>query len=186
MARPAGNAILGREGRGEHIGPRTAFGEGEPADCFYVLLEGEVVLSRRVGADDVELNRTSQPGVYAGAVQVYLGDRVPQVYTASLRAARPSRFCVLSSAAFDQTLQDWFPMMLHLLEGLFIVSQRERLLALGSLSAEPAHELNNPAAAALRAMPSMRERVAGMRHKLGIIAAASYDRDALGTLIRLR
>ncbi len=104
MARPAGNAILGREGQVEHIGPGTAFGEGEPADCLYVRLEGEVVLSRRAGADDVELNRTSRPGVYAGAVQVYLGDRVPQVYTASLRATSPSRFYVLSSAAFDQML----------------------------------------------------------------------------------
>jgi hypothetical protein len=28
-----------------------------------------VVLSRRIGADDIEVGRTSQPGVYAGAWQ---------------------------------------------------------------------------------------------------------------------
>ncbi len=47
-------------------------------------------------------------------------------------------------------------MALHLLEGLFfgiksaqeVIGQRERLLALGSLSAGLTHELNNPAAAA--------------------------------------
>ncbi len=185
---------LCREGRVVHVDPGPVFGEGEPADCFYVLLEGEVVLSRRVGADDVEINRTSERGVYAGATQVYLGDRVPQLYTASLRATKPSRFFVLSSTAFDQMMNDWFPMALHLLEGMFIgvqasqrlVGQRERLLALGSLSAGLTHELNNPAAAAVRATSSLRERVAGMRHKLGMIAAGSYDRDALAALTRLQ
>ena len=51
-----------------------------------------------------------------------------------------------------------------------IVGQRERLLALGSLSAGLTHELNNPAAAAVRATSALRERVAGMRHKLGVLA----------------
>jgi signal transduction histidine kinase len=188
-------AWLCREGQVVHMDPGPVFGEGEPADCFYVLLDGEVVLSRRVGADDVEINRTAERGVYAGATQVYLGDRVPQVYTASLRVTRPSRFFVLIAAAFGQLMQDWFPMALHLLEGMFIgvqtsqrlVGQRERLLALGSLSAGLTHELNNPAAAAVRATSSLRERVAGMRHKLGVIAAgSSYDRDALATLTRLQ
>jgi signal transduction histidine kinase len=187
-------AWLCREGRVVQVGPGPVFGEGEPAECFYVLLDGEVVLSRRVGADDVEINRTSERGVYAGATQVYLGDRVPQVYTASLRVTRPSTFYVLSSAAFNQMMQDWFPMALHLLEGMFIgvqtsqrlVGQRERLLALGSLTAGLTHELNNPAAAAMRATASLRERVAGMRHKLGIIAAGRYDRDGLAALIRLQ
>jgi signal transduction histidine kinase len=188
-------AWLCREGQVVHMDPGPVFGEGEPAGCFYVLLDGEVVLSRRVGADDVEINRTSERGVYAGATQVYLGDRVPQVYTASLRVTTPSRFFVLSAAAFGQMMQDWFPMALHLLEGMFIgvqtsqrlVGQRERLLALGSLSAGLTHELNNPAAAAVRATSSLRERVAGMRHKLGMIAAgSSYDRDALAALTRLQ
>ncbi|HCU95034.1 MAG TPA: histidine kinase, partial [Actinobacteria bacterium] len=185
---------LCHEGRVVQVDPGPVFHEGEPAGCFYVLLDGEVVLSRRAGADDVEINRTSERGVYAGATQVYLGDRVPQVYTASLRVTRPSRFYVLSSAAFNQMMQDWFPMALHLLEGMFIgvqtsqrlVGQRERLLALGSLTAGLTHELNNPAAAAVRATASLRERVAGMRHKLGMIAARSYDRDGLAALIRLQ
>ena len=66
------------------------------------------------------------------------------------------------------------------------IGQRERLLALGSLTAGLTHELNNPAAAAMRATSSLRERVAGMRHKLGTIASGPYDRVALETLIRLQ
>jgi signal transduction histidine kinase len=85
-------------------------------------------------------------------------------------------------------------MALHLLEGLFYgnqrtqeaVGQRERLLALGSLSAGLTHELNNPAAAAVRATSSLRDRVAGMRHKLAKIAGGTWDRSQLVTLIELQ
>ncbi len=61
------------------------YAEGDPATRFYVLLDGTMVLSRRVGGDDIEAGRTSQRGVYAGAWQAYLGDRVPQRYPSSMR-----------------------------------------------------------------------------------------------------
>jgi signal transduction histidine kinase len=181
-------------GRTEAVEPGPVYAEGDPATCFYVLLEGTVVTSRRVGDDDVEITRTSQRGVYAGAFQAYLGDRVPQVYTNSMRVTVPSRFFVLAADEFARIVHDWFPMAVHLLEGLFFgnqafqqrVSQRERLLALGSLSAGLTHELNNPAAAALRATAALRERVAGMRHKLKILAGGSYRQADLDTLVGIQ
>ncbi len=187
-------AWLCRNGHVERIEPGPVYVEGEPAACFYVLLEGALVLSRRVGADDVDITRTSGRGVYAGAFMAYLGDRVPQTYNNSLRVTERSRFFVLEAAAYAQLMREWFPMAVHLLEGLFFgaqsaqqaLGQRERLLALGTLSAGLTHELNNPAAAAVRATSALRERVAGMRHKLGMIAAGPYDRAALETLIRLQ
>jgi signal transduction histidine kinase len=187
-------AWLCREGHIEQFEAGPVFAEGEPAERCYVLLDGVLVLSRRVGTEDVEVVRTSQRGAYAGAFQAFLGDQVPQLYTASLRVPEPSRLFVLSSVAYTQMIHQWFPMALHLLEGLFfnfqnaqqIIGQRERLLALGSLSAGLTHELNNPAAAAVRATSALRERVAGMRHKLGMIAAGPYDRVALEGLIRLQ
>jgi signal transduction histidine kinase len=185
---------LCRDGRVERFEPGYAYREGEPATCFYVLLDGEVALSRQVGADDVETNRSSLRGSYAGAWNAFLGDRVAQVYNNSMRVTRTSRFFVLDADVFARMMQSWFPMALHMLEGLFFgirsseqaISQRERLLALGSLSAGLTHELNNPAAAAVRATSSLRERVAGMRHKLALIAAGPYDRATLETLIRLQ
>jgi signal transduction histidine kinase len=183
------------KGHVEVMEPGFVYREGEPATCFYVLLEGSVVVSRRVGADDVEVSRTSQRGVYGGAFQAYLGDRVPQTYTNSLRGSETSRFFVLSADHFAELMREWFPMAVHLLEGLFFggqstkqaIGQRERLLALGSLSAGLTHELGNPAAAALRATSTLRERVAGMRHKLGMIAAADrFDRVTLEALIKLQ
>ena len=187
-------AWLCRAGHVERIEPGPVYREGDPAACFYVLLDGTMVLSRRVGVDDVEVTRTSSAGVYAGAFQAYMGDRVPQVYNSSLRVTAPSRFFVLDATVYAQMMREWFPMAVHLLEGAFFgsqstqqaIGQRERLLALGTLSAGLTHELNNPAAAAVRATSALRERVAGMRHKLGMIAAGPYNRATLETLIRLQ
>ena len=172
---------LCERGHVELIETGPVYAEGAAATCFYVLLEGTVVMSRRVGADDIEVGRTSVRGVYSGAFTAYLGDRMPQTYQNSLRTAEPSRFFVLDADVFAELMREWFPMAVHLLEGLFFgnknaqqaIGQRERLLALGSLSAGLTHELNNPAAAAVRATSTLRERVAGMRHKLGMIAGAS-------------
>ena len=185
---------LCRKGRVVLAEPGPVYTEGDPATCLYVLLSGTVVLTRRLGEDDVEVNRTSSPGAYAGAFTAYLGDRVPQIYLNSMQVTEPSRFFVLDAAKFGQLMNDWFPMAVHLLEGLFFgnkntqeaIGQRERLLALGSLSAGLTHELNNPASAAVRATASLRERVAGMRHKLGLIASGRLDAAALTTLIGLQ
>src|SRR6478736_2255978 len=111
-----------------------------------------------------------------------------------MRAVVPSRFFVLDAEKLAEMMREWFPMALHMLEGLFFgiqnvqqtVAQRERLLALGSLSAGLTHELNNPAAAAVRATASLRDRVAGMRHKLGIIASGAYEPATLNALIRIQ
>ena len=56
---------LCREGRVESVEPSWVYREGERADDFYVLLEGSIVLTRRVGEDDVEVIRTDQRGAYA-------------------------------------------------------------------------------------------------------------------------
>ncbi|MGW7610535.1 ATP-binding protein [Streptomyces sp. NPDC054766] len=185
---------LCREGRTEQFDPGPVYTEGDPATCFYVLLEGTVVMSRRVGADDVEISRTSKRGVYAGAMQAYLSSPDDARYKGSMRVTELSRFFVLPAATFSAILRDWFPMAVHLLEGMFFgsqnaqrtVGQRERLLALGSLSAGLTHELNNPAAAAVRATSSLRDRVAHMRQKLGMIASGPYARDALETLVEIQ
>ncbi|HEY4463989.1 MAG TPA: ATP-binding protein [Streptosporangiaceae bacterium] len=185
---------LCRDGRVEMIPAGPLYTEGEPATCFYVLLEGTLVMSRRVGADDIEVNRTSSPGVYAGAFQAYMGDRVPQIYNNSVRVTVPSRFFVLDAPCFAQMMNEWFPLAVHLLEGAFFgnrrtqeaVGQRERLLALGSLSAGLTHELNNPAAAAVRATESLRERVAGMRHKLALLTKKPYHIPTLENLVELQ
>src|SRR5215467_11197209 len=187
-------AWLCEHGQVIETGPGQVYTEGEPAEYLYVLLTGTIVMSRRIGDDDVEVNRTSSRGVYAGAFLAYLRDRVPQVYNNSLRAAESCRFFTLDAATFAQLMDDWFPMAVHLLEGLLFgtrntqeaIGQRERLLALGTLSAGLTHELNNPAAAAVRATGSLRERLGRMRSKLATVAATGHDAPFLATLVHLQ
>ncbi|MFC9748388.1 ATP-binding protein [Streptomyces niveus] len=172
----------------------VVYREGDPATCFFVLLRGAISLHRVLHGDDVEVNRTDQRGVYSGATRAYLGDRVEQSYPHTMRAVSDAEFFVLPADEFAYAVRTWFPMALHLLEGLFfgtraanaIVNERERLLALASLSAGLTHELNNPAAAALRATAGLRERVTGMRHKLAMIADGRLDGAALHTLVGLQ
>ncbi|WP_067704363.1 ATP-binding protein [Nocardia jejuensis] len=187
-------AWLCRDGRVEIFEPGLVFREGDPATCFYVLMDGEVRLTKMSGGEEIELVRTDHHGSYAGAWTAYMGDKVDQNYNGSFYVTRPSKFFVLDAGTFARMVQEWFPMALHLLEGVFfgnrnsneILGQRERLLALGSLSAGLTHELNNPAAAAVRATSSLRERVAGMRHKLKMMAHGKFDSNTLEALVQLQ
>jgi signal transduction histidine kinase len=168
--------------------------EGQPAECFYVLLSGQMTMSRLVGGTEVETVRTSDRGVYSGAVQFYFGDRLEQRYPATVRAITDASFLALPAQPFSAVFRRWYPMAVHLLEGLFIgsrnsnelVGQRERLLALGKLTAGLTHELNNPAAAAARATAALRERFAGMRHKLALLSEGKLDGEVLRSLTVLQ
>ncbi len=168
------------------------FAEGDPAESFYVLLSGTLSLTRRVQQDDVETVRTDQRGVYMGATRAYVREEpgVPRTYVASMRAVSECAFFVLSSDAFSTMIREWFPMALHLLEGLFfgmrnsqvLIGERQRLAALGSLTSGLMHELNNPAAAIVRATSALRDRVAGMRHKLAMLADGRIRPEQLQAL----
>jgi signal transduction histidine kinase len=186
-------AMLCTNGRIQTYQPGPICVEGEPATCFYVLIEGELIMSKLSGGQDIETNRTSQRGVYCGAWQAFTGEQ-QQAYSTSVSVTRPSRFFVLDAPAFAHFMQDQFPMAVHLLDGIAvgtertrrIIDNREKLLALGQLSAGLTHQLNNPAAATARAAAELRDRVAGMRHKLAMLADGTVSPEALRALVRLQ
>jgi signal transduction histidine kinase len=171
-------------------GGAAVYREGEPAEALWVLLDGGLRLTRLMGGEDVVISETTARGVYAGATRAYVDEPDP-VYTNSVITTQASSFFRIPGQDFAALMRRWFPMAVHLLDGLYIgirnsegtFRQREHLARLGTLSANLAHELNNPAAAAVRATGQLRERVAGMRHKLGMIASGPIDRSAIAQLV---
>jgi signal transduction histidine kinase len=174
-------------------GGATVYREGDPADCLYVLLNGGLRLSRRVGTEDIVVNETSMRGVYGGAIRAFMQDP-NDTYPNSITTTGPSSFFRLPASDFSYLMRHWFPMSVHLLDGIYIgvrnteaqVRQREHLAHLGTLSANLAHELNNPAAATVRATAQLRERFATIRHKLSFLAAGDFDTAIMGKLIALQ
>ncbi|WP_131742243.1 ATP-binding protein [Actinomadura roseirufa] len=179
---------------GEHPAGDLICAQGDPAEFLYVLLEGEMVMSQNVRGHTVEINRTSRPGTYGGAVQAYLDDQIEQKYAHTLRAVRPSRVFALPARKFAKAVRVWFPMATHLLAGVFFgmnnlrraVDQRERLTALGTITAGLTHELNNPAAAAARASAELGDRLLGAQRRLADLAAQGVDCTHLSALVTLR
>jgi signal transduction histidine kinase len=172
-----------------------AIHEGELADKFFVLLSGTIALTRRVGPDDVQTTRTEQRGVYMGATQAYIRDEgVEHKYLLSMRALDDADFFVMSATDFSWLIREWYPMAQHLMEGLLPgvfttqdeISERQRLVALGALSAGLMHEINNPAAASARATGALRRRLADMRHKLAMLAAGKVAPERLDALVELQ
>jgi signal transduction histidine kinase len=175
-------------------GGQSVYNEGEPATCLFVLLSGTMSMHRRVENTEVETGRTNQRGVYSGATQSFVKGMSDLPYWGSARAVTDCDFWVISAEDFGEKFREWFPMAMHMLEGLTmgfrssqaIIGQRERLLSLGRLSAGLTHELNNPAAAAVRATASLRERVSRMRGKLAHLATSDVDPKALVALTDLQ
>jgi len=136
------------------------FTEGRPADDWWVLLEGTVALIRQVGTEESVLGYMTEPGQWAGGFAAW--DEFG-VYFATGRAENPGRVLRLAAPELRRLSQQWFPFGLHFIDGLVntvrriesTARQREALVALGTLSAGLAHELNNPASAATRAVDAL-------------------------------
>lgn len=167
--------------------------EGEPAAFFYVLLDGEIALSKRSGDRDIDIWRASRPGSYCGAWSAFLLDE-DLTYENTATLTRPSRLFALEARAFGTFLQTEFPMATHLLVGHShgrlhqrrILGPHDRLVALGQLTAGLTHELNNPAAAAVRAASELRDRIGGMRQRLADLADGTVAPGAVRSLVELQ
>ena len=170
----------------------TIYRVGEPATCLYVLLEGTLSMVMRAAGGELEVNRTDHRGTYAGAFMAFLDLPMARSYSTSLRAVTDCRFWVLGAEDFGRAVREWFPMATHMLEGFAIqgmgsqqtVSTRERLVALGTVTAGLTHELNNPATATARATATLAERLAGLWDELAGLAGA-LDGGQLAELVDL-
>src|SRR6266566_280950 len=138
------------------------FQEGEAADFCWVLVEGRVELLRRTRWEESVAGVMERPGVWAGGFRAW-SDQAG--YLATGRGASPGVVLRVPAAALGERARAWFPFGVHLIEGFFqtvrnmeaLSRQREALAALGTLAAGLAHEINNPASAAVRAAGALQD-----------------------------
>ena len=173
----------------EYPAGATIHTEGAPASCFLVLLSGTLAMSRRVQGGELELTRTDHRGAYTGAFNFYLSqaERARRSTRRPSRAVTDCRLFELPAAELGKAFREWYPMATHLLEGVSTqgmenreaIERHERLVALGSLTAGLTHELNNPVAAVMRASARLREMLAEMREKLGLLVRSQLPGEKL-------
>lgn len=167
------------------------FREGEAAEDWWVLLEGRVELLKRMEHENVVIATMENPGQWAGGFRAWSDSAG---YLATARAASAGRLMVLSSDALRGFVQTSFPFPMHLIQAFFqtlrnveaMWRQRAGLVALGTLAAGLAHELNNPAAAAARSADALRETTDHVLAALVGLAQRSLPAERFVALDALR
>jgi signal transduction histidine kinase len=139
--------------------------QGDPAEWMFVLLEGEFQWRGEFSGETVLLDL--KPGTVTGTLPF---SRM-KTYGLTGRALSDGLVLRFPASQFSQLVQR-MPELATRLVGLMsdrireatrYEQQRDRLAALGKLSAGLAHELNNPASAATRATGQLRELLKGVR-----------------------
>jgi signal transduction histidine kinase len=170
----------------------TIFVEGQPADFLWVLLSGEMELERNVGGQRLPITTASRPGTYGGGLQAFTGTTAIG-YRATAKTTQPSRFFRLPSRELGRLLGEWSPVARHFLDGYLqrlesieaTVRERERLISLGRLAAGLAHEVNNPAAAAVRATRDLREAVGDLQQIVGWLVESDLSSERIRVLLSM-
>lgn len=126
--------------------------EGSDSEEMYVVVDGQLVVTKRSGGKDVELGRIG-PGDVVG--EIALLDDAPR--TATVSAAVDTHAIRVPGVAFEDLLSDsrvvrrMFRTVTSRLRGIEdSLRHEERMAALGKMAAQLMHELNNPAAAVAR------------------------------------
>jgi len=150
----------------------TLMNPGDPADAMFVTLEGQLQVRGEFGGETIIIT------VEAGQVTGRLPFSRMKTFTFGARAMTDCRILRFPESKYQDLVQK-MPELTQRLVGMMTdrvrettrrEQQRDRLAALGKLSAGLAHELNNPASAAKRAASQLRnilQKIRDAAHELG-------------------
>ena len=136
--------------------------EGDVADALYVVLDGELEVTKQSGTSQIPVALVG-PGSLQGEIAALEGGR----RTASVRAISEAEVLRIPIDAMRDLLNAGPDIALAVIRTAVgrlraleaTLREREKLAGLGTLAAGLAHELNNPAAAAMRSIRSLEQAV---------------------------
>jgi len=165
--------------------------EGDPGDALYVVVSGDLDVTKKSGLTEVSLNRVG-PGTIQGEMSAIEG----RPRSASVRAITPVEVLRIPREAlldvFAAAPESAFAVLRVVLNRLrstqSLLQEREKLAGLGTLAAGLAHELNNPAAAIRRSVSSLETAIAardGLHPPMAVTTLRPADpTPSLGALDR--
>lgn len=139
--------------------------EGDPGVFFYVILEGEIRVTKTYGSQEIVM-AVHGPGKFFGEVSLlldmpYFVDGQARTLCRLLRYSKDQFWSLMRMC--PSVAKEVLRTMAARLRGLEGFSQRrEKLVSLGTMAAGLAHELNNPAAAARRAAAELLTVASGL------------------------
>ena len=141
--------------------------EGEPVEHLYVILEGDLRITKKTADGGETVLNVYTPGNFFAEVPLLAGSP----FMASGRALTDCRMLLIpdglfrglltENAAFGRAVLETMAERVQILQS--VTGQREHLNSLGTLAAGLAHELNNPAAATRRSAAELRENFGQVR-----------------------
>ena len=153
--------------------------EGEPVEHLYVILEGDLRITKKTADGGETVLNVYTPGNFFAEVPLLAGSP----FMASGRALTDCRLFLIpnglfrslltENAAFGRAILETMAERVQILQS--VAGQREHLNSLGTLAAGLAHELNNPAAATRRSAEELRENFAQVRAFGWKLARASAE-----------
>jgi len=157
--------------------------EGSESEEMYVVVEGELVVTKHSASKEVELARI-HPGDVVG--EIALLDEAPR--TATVSASAKTLAIRVPVAAFEDLLSDprvvrrMFRTVTSRLRGIEdTLRHEERMAALGKMAAQLMHELNNPAAAVGRSAQELSRINVDLGHEAEILARSLGEGAELAT-----